>query len=197
MNMVVDRERALSLIREYNKDEGHIRHALAVEACMRHFADKAGEDGDLWGVVGLLHDLDWEMVSQERPEDHTTVAAEILERESYPDEVIRAVQSHGWGICSEVEPSSTMEKTLYTVDELTGLIMTCALVRPSRSLSDLTVKSVKKKWKDKRFAAGVDRELIQRGAEMMGIEISELIDEVIQAMRPIQGHLGLQEMLAG
>ncbi|PIE53782.1 MAG: hydrolase [Dethiosulfovibrio peptidovorans] len=191
--MAVDRDRAFSLLREYNKDEGHLRHALAVEACMRHFACKAGEDEDLWGVVGLLHDLDWEMVSQEHPEKHTAVAAEILEKEGYPEEIVRAIQSHGWGICSDVEPRSTMEKTLYTVDELTGLIMTCALVRPSRSLSDLTVKSVKKKWKDKRFAAGVDRKLIERGAAMMDIEISELIGEVIQAMCPVQSHLGLQE----
>jgi putative nucleotidyltransferase with HDIG domain len=189
--MTVTRENAWELLKEYNEDEGHLRHALAVEACMRYFASKSGEDEDIWGLAGLVHDLDWERVSEKEPENHTKLAAAVLEEKGYPREVIRAVQAHGWGICSDVEPLSEMEKTLYSVDELTGLVMTTALVRPSRSLSDLSVKSVKKKWKDKRFAAGVDRELIERGAAMMGIELTDLIDGVIQAMRPIEKDLGL------
>ncbi len=190
--MSVSREDALALVREHNKDEGHIRHALAVEACMVYFAQRSGEDPSLWGLAGLVHDLDWESVSS-CPENHTKMAASILEEKGYPEEIIRAVRAHGWGICSDVEPLTPMEKTLYSVDELTGLVMTTALVRPSKSLSDLTVKSVKKKWGDKRFAAGVDRRLIENGAAMMGIDLSDLIGGVIEAMRPIQKDLGLEE----
>lgn len=187
------RQEALALVREHNRDLSHIRHALAVEACMRHFALQYGGDPDLWGVAGLVHDLDWEEVMETDPGSHTHVAAEILEGLDYPPEVIRAVQSHGWGICSDVEPLSDMEKTLYSVDELTGLVITTALVRPSRSLSDLTAKSVKKKWKDRSFAAGVNRSLIEKGASMMGVELSDLITGVIEAMKPIQSELGLEE----
>lgn len=194
--MSVSREEALGLLKKYNKDQGHIRHALAVEACMRYFAKRADQDQDTWGLAGLVHDLDWEEVSS-CPERHTELSASILREEGYPEEIIRAVRAHGWGICSDVEPISEMEKTLFSVDELTGLVMTTALVRPSRSLSDLTVKSVKKKWNDKRFAAGVDRELIERGASMMGIELSDLIGGVIEAMKPIQVDLGLEEITAG
>lgn len=189
----VTREEALELLKEHNKDLGHIRHAMAVEACMRYFATKYGENPDLWGIAGLVHDLDWEEVAETAPESHTHVGAKILEDLNYPAEVVRAVLAHGWGICSDVEPVSNMEKTLFSIDELTGLVMTTALVRPSRSLSDLTVKSVKKKWGDKRFAAGVDRQLIEKGASMMGMELSDLIDGVIEAMKPIQTELGLKE----
>lgn len=188
------REEAFELVKEHNKDLGHIRHALAVEACMRHFASRYGGDPDLWGMAGLVHDLDWEEVMDKDPNSHTHVASEILADQAYPQEVIRAVEAHGWGICSDVEPKSDMEKTLYSVDELTGLVMTTALVRPSKSLSDLTAKSVKKKWKDKAFAAGVDRSIIEKGASMMGIDITDLITGVIEAMRPIQKELGLEEM---
>lgn len=192
--MSISRDDALVLIKEHNKEEGHIRHALAVEACMRYFALKFDQDPDLWGLAGLVHDLDWEEVAS-CPDNHTKVAASILEDKGYPEEVIRAVRAHGWGICSDVEPISSMEKTLFSVDELTGLVMTTALVRPSKSLSDLTVKSVKKKWNDKRFAAGVDRQLIEKGADMMGIELSDLISGVIEAMKPVQRELGLEEVV--
>lgn len=193
--MSITREEALELLKEHNKDQGHIRHAMAVEACMRYFASRLGQDQDAWGLAGLVHDLDWEEVAS-CPEKHTELAASILGEKGYPEEIIRAVRAHGWGICSDVEPISDMEKTLFSVDELTGLVMTTALVRPSRSLSDLTVKSVKKKWGDKRFAAGVNRELIEKGASMMGIELSDLIGGVIEAMKPIQKDLGL-EVAAG
>lgn len=191
--MTITREDALNLVKEHNQDQGHVRHALAVEACMRYFAVKAGQDPDLWGLAGLVHDIDWEEVSS-CPEKHTELGASILKEKGYSDEIVRAVRAHGWGICSDVEPISDMEKTLFSVDELTGLVMTTALVRPSRSLSDLTVKSVKKKWKDKRFAAGVDRDLIEKGAAMMNIELSDLINGVIEAMRPIQEDLGLESL---
>ncbi|KPK78979.1 MAG: hydrolase [Phycisphaerae bacterium SM23_33] len=181
------REQALALLREYNHSETAQKHALAVEAVMRHFARRFGEDPDRWGVVGLVHDVDYERF----PEQHCRKAPEILAAAGWPEELIRAVVSHGWGICSEVEPQSRMEKVLYAVDELTGLVAAAALVRPSRSLTDLTAKSVSKKWKDKRFAAGVDRQVIEKGAAMLEMELSELITEVIAGMREVAGAIGL------
>ena len=182
------REEAFSLLKEYNQDESLIRHALAVEAVMRHFAALFGEDVKKWGIIGLIHDLDYERY----PEEHCAKVKEILTERGWPEEYIHAVQSHGWGICSEVEPVHCMEKVLYTIDELTGLITAAALVRPSKSLLDLEVKSVKKKWKDKAFAAGVNREIIQKGAELMGMELSEVIKETIEGMRTIAAELGLK-----
>lgn len=186
------REKALELLREHNRDESHIQHAFAVEAAMRYFAEKAGEDQDKWGLAGLLHDIDWEE-TQATPEKHCSLAPQWLKEAGYPDDIIRAVQAHGWGICSDVEPVTPMEKALFTVDELTGLIITTALVRPGKSLQDLKVKSVKKKWKDKRFAAGVNRDVITKGAEMMGITLEDLIDGVIAGMKPVERELGLGE----
>jgi putative nucleotidyltransferase with HDIG domain len=188
----MNRDEALKLLKEHNTEEGHIKHALAVEAAMRHFARKAGEDEDLWGITGLLHDLDWEK-TQQTPERHTHVGAQILREEGYPEEVVRAVLSHGWGICSDVRPESNMEKHLYAVDELTGFITAVALVRPGKSLQDLKVKSVKKKWKDKAFARGVDRDVIQKGADILGQPLEELIGEVIEALRPVEREIGLGE----
>lgn len=185
------REEAFSLLKEYNQDESLIRHALAVEAVMRHFAALFGEDVEKWGIIGLIHDLDYERY----PEEHCAKVKEILTERGWPEEYIHAVQSHGWGICSEVEPVHRMEKVLYTIDELTGLITAAALVRPSKSLLDLEVKSVKKKWKDKAFAAGVNREIIQKGAELMGMELSEVIKETIEGMRTIAAELGLKGSL--
>lgn len=184
------RDEALNLLKEHNRDNNHIKHALAVEAAMRYFAGQKGGDPDLWGMTGLLHDIDWEE-TQEDPEKHTSVGAQWLKEAGYPEEIVRAVQAHGWGICSDVEPVSDMEKTLYAVDELTGLVMAAALVRPSRSLQDLKVKSVKKKWKDKAFARGVDRDIIDKGVEKLGTTRDELIEGVLQAMRPIEKDLGL------
>lgn len=181
------RTEALALLQKYNHSDSLIKHALAVEGVMRHFARMNGQDEEKWGIVGLIHDLDYEQF----PEAHCRKTEEILTAEGWPAELIRAVVSHGWGICSEVRPESQMEKTLYAVDELTGLVTTTALVRPSRSVMDLTAQSVKKKWKDKRFAAGVDRAIIDRGAEMLGMDRSALITETIMGMRAVADAIGL------
>ncbi|MFP4037416.1 MAG: HDIG domain-containing metalloprotein [Desulfobacteraceae bacterium] len=182
------REEALALLREFNSNEALIKHALAVEAVMRYMARKRGEDEEKWGVIGLVHDLDYEKY----PDEHCKRSEEILRERGWPEEYIRAVVSHGWGICSDVKPQSDLEKTLYAVDELTGLVVTTALVRPSKSLMDLKAKSVKKKWNDKRFAAGVDRSIIERGAEMLGVDLTELITDTIMGMREAAAELGLK-----
>jgi len=181
------REGAMALLTEFNHTDRAIRHALAVEAVMRHFARRYGGDEETWGVVGLIHDLDFEQF----PEQHCTKAREILTERGWPEDYVRAVVSHGWGLCSDVEPLTDMEKVLYTVDELTGLIAAAALVRPSKSVMDIKAKSVKKKWKDKRFAAGVDREVIEKGAAMLGVELSDLITDVIAGMRDVADEIGL------
>jgi predicted hydrolase (HD superfamily) len=181
------RTEAFALLQKYNRSDSLIKHALAVEGVMRHFARQNGQDEEKWGIVGLVHDLDYEQF----PEAHCRKTEEILTAEGWPAEMIRAVVSHGWGICSEIRPESPMEKTLYAVDELTGLVATTALVRPSRSVLDLTAQSVKKKWKDKRFAAGVDRGIIDRGAEMLGMDRSALITETILGMRTVAEAIGL------
>ncbi len=181
------REEAFALLSAYNGD-ALVTHGLAVEGTMRYMARKAGEDEELWGIVGLLHDLDYEKF----PEQHCHKTAQILREKGYSEEIIRAIMSHGWGICTDVEPQSRMEKTLYAVDELTGLITACALVRPSRSVMDLELSSAKKKYKDARFAAGASREVIQKGADILGVSIDELIVDVITAMRGIAPNLGLE-----
>lgn len=185
------REAAFELLKQYNKNESLIKHALAVEGVMRHFARLKGRDEEKWGVIGLIHDLDYERF----PEAHCRKTEEILRDHSWPPEYIRAVVSHGWGICSDVKPESELEKILYAVDELTGLVATSALVRPSKSVLDLTAKSVKKKWKDKRFAAGVDRTVIDRGAEMLGMDRTELISATIMGMRSVAEAIGLKGTL--
>jgi len=182
------REEAFSLLKKYNKNEGLIKHALAVEAVLRYCARKRGQDEEKWGVIGLIHDLDYEQF----PEQHCRKTEEILVCENWPKEYIRAVVSHGWGICTDVEPQNDLEKVLYAVDELTGLIAATALVRPSKSVMDMKAKSVKKKWKDKSFAAGVNRDIIEKGAEMLGMEVSELITDVIMGMRDVAEEIGLR-----
>ena len=182
------REEAFSLLRQYNKNEGLIKHALAVEAVMRYCARKRGQDEEMWSVIGLIHDLDYEQF----PGQHCRKTEEILVSENWPADYIRAVLSHGWGICTDVEPQNDLEKVLFAVDELTGLVAATALVRPSRSVMDMKAKSVKKKWKDKSFAAGVNREIIEKGAEMLGMDISELIDDVIMGMREVADEIGLR-----
>lgn len=182
------REEALALLQEFNQNDGLIKHALAVEAVMRYMARQRGEEEEKWGVIGLIHDLDYEKY----PEQHCKKTEEILRERGWPEEYVRAAVSHGWGICTDVEPQTDLEKVLYTIDELTGLIVAAVLVRPSKSILDLTAKSVKKKWKDKRFAAGVDRELIQKGAAMLGRELTDLITDTIQGMREAAEELGLQ-----
>jgi len=182
------REEAFSLLKEYNKNEGLLKHALAVEAVMRYCARKRGEDEEKWGLIGLVHDLDYEQF----PEQHCRKTEEILTSHNWPAEYIRAVMSHGWGICTDVEPQSELEKVLYTIDELVGLVVATALVRPSRSVLDMKTKSVKKKWKDKSFAAGVNRDVIEKGAEMLGAELGEIIDDVIMGMREVADEIGLR-----
>ena len=182
------RDEAYTLLTEYNQSESLIKHALAVEGVMRYFARKRGEDEGKWGVVGLVHDLDYEQF----PGEHCQKSEEILRSKGWPEEYIRAVVSHGWGICSKVEPQTELEKTLFAVDELTGLVVTSALVRPSKSVLDLTAKSVKKKWKDKRFAAGVDRDIIEKGAQMLGMDLTELITDTIMGMREVAAEIGLK-----
>ena len=181
------REETFNLLKEFNADPSHINHALAVEAVMRYIARKHGEDEDRWGIIGLIHDLDYEKY----PDQHCTKTGEILKERGWPEDAVRSVVSHGWGLCSDVEPQSLLEKTLYAIDELTGLVAACALVRPSKSVMDLTPKSVKKKWKQKAFAAGVDREVIAKGADMLGVELGELIDDTIMGMRDVAEEIGL------
>ncbi|NLW55771.1 MAG: hydrolase [Firmicutes bacterium] len=188
MSKKITREEALRLFKEYNQEESLLRHALSVEAVMRHFAALFEEDVEKWGIIGLIHDLDYERY----PEQHCVKVREILEAEEWPEEYIHAVQSHGWGICSDIEPVHRMEKVLYTIDELTGLIAAAALVRPSKSVLDLEVKSVRKKWKDKAFAAGVNREIIANGAEKLGMELNEVIKETIAGMRTVAEEIGLK-----
>ena len=180
-------DEALSLLKEFNKSESLLKHAYSVEGVMRHIARKRGEDEEKWGIIGLIHDLDYERF----PEQHCKKSREILEERNWPEEYIRATVSHGWGICSDVEPQVEMEKILYTVDELTGLITAVAIIRPSKSVADLEARSVMKKWKDKSFAAGVDRSVIEKGTAMLGLELRELITDVIMGMRDVAARIGL------
>jgi putative nucleotidyltransferase with HDIG domain len=182
------REDAIQLLKEYNQNESLIKHALAVESVMRHFARNRGEDEEKWGIVGILHDLDYEKF----PEQHCRKSEEILRERNWPEEYIRAVVSHGWGICTEVQPESDLEKVLFAVDELTGLVVTSALVRPSKSVLDMEASSVKKKWKDRRFAAGVNRSIIEKGAAMLGMDLTALITETILGMREVAEEIGLK-----
>ncbi|NMA94849.1 MAG: HDIG domain-containing protein [Clostridiales bacterium] len=181
------REEAFELLQEYVKDENLIRHALAVESVMLHFARLLGEDTNKWGVIGLVHDLDYEMY----PEEHCIKVKEILAERGWPRDYIRAIQSHGWQICSDVEPIEKMEKILYTIDELTGLIVATALVRPSKSIMDVKVRSVKKKWNQRSFAAGANREIIERGAKMLDMDLNDIIEETLEGMKKVAQDIGL------
>jgi len=184
------REAGLALLKTYNTNEALIQHALAVEAAMRYLARQQGEDEALWGLVGLIHDLDYEQF----PDLHCHKTADILRSETWPEFIVRAVLSHGWNLCTDVEPVSLMEKTLYAVDELTGLVAATALVRPSKSIFDVKVKSVKKKWKAKAFAAGVNREVIQAGADMLNMDLNDLIEKTIAGMCEVARDIGLEGM---
>ncbi len=185
---VPTREQTLALLKEYNKNEALIKHALSVEAVMRYSARKRGEDEEKWGVIGLIHDLDYEQF----PAEHCKKTPEILRQHNWPEDYIHAVVSHGWGLCSDVEPKTDLEKTLYAIDELTGLVTATALVRPSRSVLDIEVSSVKKKWKDKRFAAGVNREVIEKGAAMLGVDVWSLVADTIEGMKTVAAEIGLK-----
>ena len=183
------REEAFDLLKKYIKSESLIRHSLTVEAVMKHFAEIfEEEDVEKWTVVGLAHDLDYELY----PEEHCVKVREMLTEEGWAEDYIRAIESHGWEICSDVKPEHKMEKVLYTIDELTGLITAVALMRPSKSVLDLKVKSVKKKWKDKRFAAGVDRDVIEKGLGLLDMELDFIIDETIKGMRKAAEEIGLK-----
>jgi len=186
------RKEAFALLTEFNSSENLIKHGLAVEGVMRYAARKRGLDEEKWGIIGLVHDLDYERF----PEEHCAKTEEILKERDWPEEYIRAIISHGWGLVTDVKPEHEMEKVLYAIDELTGLITAVVLVRPSKSLLDLKVKSVMKKWRDRSFAAGANREVIGRGAEMLGIELSELIEETIAGMREVASELGLDGRLS-
>jgi len=181
------RDEALTLVREFNSSERLIKHALAVEAVMRYMARRRGDDEETWGIVGLVHDLDYE----QWPDQHCAKTREILRERGWPEELIRAVVSHGFGLCTDVEPESEMEKVLYAVDELTGLVAATALVRPSKSVMDLKAKSVRKKWKDKSFAAGVSREIIEDGARRLGVDLADLFTDTIMGMREAADAIGL------
>ena len=180
-------DEALSLLKEFNNSESLLKHAYSVEGVMRYLARKAGEDEEKWGIIGLVHDLDYERF----PEQHCEKSREILEERGWPEEYIRAIVSHGWGLRVDVEPQTEMEKTLYAVDELTGLITAVALIRPSRSVMDLEAKSVMKKWKDKAFAAGVNRSVIEKGTAMLGVELRELVTDTMMGMRQVADRIGL------
>ncbi|MEW6622756.1 MAG: hydrolase [Bacillota bacterium] len=185
---VPTRAEAYELLKKYNKSENLIRHALAVEAVMVHFAELFYEDKEKWGIVGLIHDLDYEMY----PDKHCKKTGEILTEEKWPEDYIRAAVSHGWKICTDVEPVEKMEKVLYTIDELTGLVAATALLRPSKSILDTEAKSVKKKWKQSSFAAGVNREIIEEGAKMLGMELDQIIAETIKGMQNVADEIGLR-----
>jgi putative nucleotidyltransferase with HDIG domain len=173
---------------KYNDSPALITHALAVEGVMRHFARLLGEDEEKWGVVGLMHDIDYQMF----PDQHCIKAREILQEHGVDDEYIHAITSHGYGLCCDVKPEHVMEKVLFAVDELTGLINACAIMRPSRSVLDLELKSVKKKYKDRRFAAGVNREVIEKGTSMLDMDLDYVITETISGMREVAEAIGLK-----
>lgn len=179
--MDITREEALKLLKEYNKEEFHIRHALTVEGVMRYFAKELGYESeiDFWGLAGLLHDLDFEMY----PDEHCKKCQEIMRAKNMNENLIHAVASHGYGVCSDVKPEHIMEKVLFATDELTGLIWAAAKMRPSKSTKDLELSSLKKKFKDKKFAAGCSRDTIKDGAQMLKWELDELLEKTIYAMR--------------
>ena len=179
MHTAITRQQALSLLQKYNQEPFHILHALTVEGTMRWFARELGEDQDFWGLVGLLHDVDFEQY----PQKHCLEAPRLLAEVNAEPELVHAVCSHGYGICCDVEPVATMEKVLFAADELTGLIGAAARMRPSKSVSDMEVSSLKKKFKDKKFAAGCSREIITQGAERLGWTLEELMEKTILAMR--------------
>lgn len=181
------REQAYELLTKYTKTDSLIKHALAVEAVMGHFAGLYGEDVEKWRVIGLIHDLDFEMY----PDQHCDMTEKILIEEGWPEDYIRAVLSHGYGLRNEIEPIENVEKVIYTIDELTGLVAATALMRPSKSILDLEPKSVKKKWGQKSFAAGVNREVIENGVKMLNMELMDVIRETITGMQTIAEELGL------
>lgn len=173
------REEAFEILKKYNKDEFHIRHALTVEGVMRYFAKELNEDVEYWGNVGLLHDVDFELY----PEEHCKKCIELLRENNVDESIIHSICSHGYGLCTDVKPEHIMEKVLYATDELTGLIWAAAKMRPSKSIMDMELSSLKKKFKDKKFAAGCSRDVIIKGAEQLGWDLDTLLEKTILAMR--------------
>ena len=190
--MELTREQAMGLLRKYNTEPFHIQHALTVEGVMRWFAQENGEDADFWGRCGLLHDVDIE----KWPEQHCRKAPELLAEVNASAEMVHAICSHGYGICYDVEPTAQMEKILFAADELTGLIGAAARMRPSKSVMDMELSSLKKKFKDKKFAAGCSRDVIRTGAERLGWSLDELMEKTILAMRSCEASVAkeMEEM---
>lgn len=186
--MKPNRNEAYELLCRYNDSPALITHALAVEGVMRHFAHLLDEEEEKWGNVGLMHDIDYQMF----PDQHCIKARDILTEHGVDDDYIHAIMSHGYGLCCDVEPKHVMEKVLYTVDELTGLINACAIMRPSKSVLDLELKSVKKKYKDHSFAAGVNRKIIEKGAIMLNMDLDYIITETIYGMREVAEAINLK-----
>ncbi len=182
------RQQALEILAQHVKAEHLVRHALTVEAVMRYFAELYGEDIEKWGIIGLLHDIDFE----EYPEQHCHKVRELLGPHGFTEDYLHAIESHGYGLVNDVEPVERMEKVLFATDELTGLIAATALMRPSRSVLDLELSSVKKKWKTKGFAAGVNRDVVMHGAAMLGMDIDELITHTIKGMQAAAETIGLK-----
>lgn len=188
MKNIPSRDEAWKILTKYVTIEHLQRHVLTVEGVMRHFARLYGEDENEWGVLGMLHDIDFELY----PEEHCKKAPEILRENGFDEDFIHAVVSHGYGICADVEPETTAEKVLYTIDELTGLVYACAIMRPSKSVMDLELKSVKKKFKSPAFAANVNRDVIANGAERLGMPLDDVINETILGMREVADEIGLR-----
>jgi len=185
--MELTRAQALELLREYNRDPFHLRHGLTVEAVMRWYARELGygDREEFWGIVGLLHDLDFEQY----PDQHCVKSQELMRERGLSEELIHATASHGWGQCVDIKPEAEMEKVLFAADELTGLIGAAALMRPSKSVQDMELKSLKKKFKDKKFAAGCSREVITQGAELLGWELDTLLERTLEAMRAEEANI--------
>ena len=181
MQDCINRQEALELLKKYNKEPFHIQHGLTVEGVMKWYAQNLGygDEADYWATIGLLHDIDFELY----PDEHCKKAPELLKEAGLSDDFINSVCSHGYGLCSDIEPKHEMEKVLFAVDELTGLIGAAAIMRPSKSVMDMETKSLKKKFKDKRFAAGCSRDVIEQGAERLGVELDKLFADTIEAMR--------------
>lgn len=193
MKTDITRDEAFELLKKYNKDAFHIRHAITLEKVLMWYADKLGYESEreYWGIVGLLHDIDFELY----PDEHCKKAVDLLKEGGVNESVIRSVCSHGYGICSDIKPEHEMEKVLFAVDELTGLINAAALMRPSKSTKDMELKSLKKKFKSKGFAAGCDRDIIKRGAEMLGMELNDLLKDTLEAMKDCEDEI--DEMMIG
>lgn len=181
----MERKEAISLLKKYNKEEFHIRHALTVESVMRYFARKYNSDEEFWGIAGLLHDVDFEQFSEE----HCKKAPELLKEINANSELVHAICSHGYGVCSDVKPDHEMEKILFAVDELTGIIWAASKMRPSKSCKDMELSSLKKKFKDKKFAAGCSRDIIKRGAEQLDWELERLLEETLEAMKQCEDEI--------